>query len=332
MNSKESNVNKITAPNGNEYHYRVIEYSEWKKLTDSYGFEKERKYDNYFAECMQATTLKLGNGQFLLELGRFLLFDNEDNYLAYLDKSGFFRDKKYIPKTYPIKVIEYFPKGKKIIATQVEGEHSELIKKFYPLVQFQDPNVQLYKINDKKYLFSHFSYHGSLIYRSLNEFELSLEKMQLFKRTSSDYRNKKLEKNEFDLWLMYGRNEYEDKFLDLRFSLIERLPELLNTDKSILNFNKSSLKEIEELFYMNVISYEFSDKIFLPLLAYIGEILVKEGLAEWNLYYSEVYDSWIPDIIQDGKLKKLWQPLLKITNPQDESWRTFYEVYNYRPR
>jgi hypothetical protein len=332
MNSEASNINKITAPNGNEYNYRVIEYPEWEDLTNRHGHERVKKYDKYFAECMSATTVQLGNGQLLLELGRLLLFESEDGYLAFLNQAGLFRDKKYISKAFPMKVIEYFPKRKKIVSFKVEEEYSELIKKFYPKVQVQNTNIYLYKINDKKFLYPNSPYNGSLVYSSLSEFGFALDRMNLFKRTSSEYRKKQLEKYEFDLWLMYGRNQYEDDFLDSKFSLIEKLPELLNTDQSIFNFKKSSLKVLEESYYSNVITSDFSDKIFLPLLAYIGEILVREKSAEWNLYYSEIYNSWIPDILQDGKLKKLWRPLLKITDPYDENWRTFYEAYNYKHR
>ncbi len=332
MNPETSNSNKIIAPNGNEYSYRIIEYSEWKDLTNLHGYEKARKFDKYFAECMDATTIILGNGQFLLELGRLLLFDNEDGYLAYLNDSGFFREKKHIPRTYPIKVIEYFPRRKKVISYQVEDEYRELVEKFYPKVQTEDRNIELYKINDKKFLFPHYSYNGSLLYKSINDFKLAFDRINLFKQTSSDYNKKQLEKNEFDLWLMYGRNQYESDFIESRFSLIDMLPDLLNADNSIFNFDKDSLKEIGELFYENVITYDFSDKIFLPLLAYIGEILVREESAQWDLYYSQTYDSWIPDIKQRGKLKKLWWPLLKITSPIDENWRSLFEVYHYQHR
>ncbi len=110
------------------------------------------------------------------------------------------------------------------------------------------------------------------------------------------------------------------------------ISDLIKAPQSLFDYQKSSLPKIENYLYRNIITDDFSDRIFLPLLAYIGETFIEHEGGEWRVEYSEVYNTWIPDVYYENRQKQIWRPLLKILDSTDTIWRPLMTAYMHKVR
>jgi hypothetical protein len=72
--------------------------------------------------------------------------------------------------------------------------------------------------------------------------------------------------------------------------------------------------------------------MFLPLLAYVGEMLRANEGGIWMLHYDEYSDHYMPDIEIKGQPIRLFEKVFKVLDPESTSWIPLYAVYNTRPR
>ncbi len=78
------------------------------------------------------------------------------------------------------------------------------------------------------------------------------------------------------------------------------------------------LPRIDKYLYKRLITPEFQEQVFLPLLAYIGKTFIANRGGEWVMLYDEASDHWLPDIRQtDGEMKMLYHPISLILDPDE---------------
>ncbi|MBK6620363.1 MAG: hypothetical protein IPG32_05585 [Saprospirales bacterium] len=84
--------------------------------------------------------------------------------------------------------------------------------------------------------------------------------------------------------------------------LAAQLPGCSMPLKKFFDGREECLPRIDKYLYKHLITPEFQEQVFLPLLAYIGKTYISNLGGEWVMLYDEPSDHWVPDIRQaDGK-------------------------------
>lgn len=93
-------------------------------------------------------------------------------------------------------------------------------------------------------------------------------------------------------------DKYGQKFPDLVFPLIDKLPQLLNFDNEQLSFDSNGIDLVDEALKWNGASEKKFNEWFPSVLAYYGQCYItkfKDG--EWNVTYDKEDKLWIPEVI-----------------------------------
>lgn len=93
-------------------------------------------------------------------------------------------------------------------------------------------------------------------------------------------------------------DKYGQKFPDLVFPLIDKLPQLLNFDSEQLSFDSNGIDLVDEALKWNGASEKKFNEWFPSVLAYYGQCYItkfKDG--EWNVTYDKEDKLWIPEVI-----------------------------------
>jgi len=210
--------------------------------------------------------------------------------------------KKLIQTIYPKKRVEYLLGSNKIFYYEIDEAEGERIQVLYEAEPKEHPrDTSVYKLHNKVFK------------------EISINRRDMLKEYS--YMNP---------W-MRGRNPYGEQFPDHVDELAAQLPQLLPMPEKYMKYTRNSLPTIDKYLYRNMITDEFTDRVFLPLLAYIGKSYLSENKGEWKMRYDENLTTWTPDIY-DGAFKEMYMPLLEILDSTGGMWTPLAVVYNHRPR
>lgn len=128
---------------------------------------------------------------------------------------------------------------------------------------------------------------------------------------------------------LWDINHYGDKFETKIPILLKLLPTVIPCPKEILNFQSDGLLRLEKYLYQNKFSHRYREVVFLPLLAYIGEMLRINEEGSWVIKYDKYADHYLPDIILDGKELRLFDSIYRLLDPES-SWRPLHAVYYAR--
>ncbi|HMQ59909.1 MAG TPA: hypothetical protein PKE06_04530 [Flavilitoribacter sp.] len=242
-----------------------------------------------------------------------IAYDSFKGYLANRKSSG--SDiKKRIPKVRPIKRIVMLPDFTKIIFYEIDfpgsdtpedrGEHLFKLK-----------NREVYKLNDGKIVQTSTDFQGGMQFDSLEDYQRLADFVAVQHPFSMPNP-------------VCGLNRYGEHFPNHVNELIESLPALLGIQPAKLDFTLKSLPRLDKVLYQNLIDHEFVHKVFLPLLAYIGQMWIKQNDVDWIMQYDEKYDTWIPDVPdKEGKSKKMTMQLDRILSPGNEEFFPLATVY-----
>ncbi len=204
-------------------------------------------------------------------------------------------------KDYPISRIEYLPGNKLIFFHQInpiignifKNLYDQLDKKEYPHVKFES---KLYKISDGKIYQHYLNNNAHFVYR-IEDFESLHQKQKIVIRLANAQRNGKISQYGFSEPTMCGRNFYNDQFVANIDNLINKLKAKLALVDENLEYTRKELIKIENRIFSNLITDQYANELFLPVLAYVGNYCVENFNAEWSLEYDKTFDSWVPDII-----------------------------------
>ena len=287
------------------------------------------EYDSLFLECQDAKLIKLSDGRFLLRMMDWLLFENEKYLLSFINSFNSISNRKILRTSYPKIKIGYLLSGKRVVMVNVSKKEAKLLSIISPTMTSENYPGAIYSIDNKQILIINHEEGDGFIYSSINEFEEILENSQKLLEIRHKYHSKEIELEEYECHLMVGKNPFKDEFLKYVSDLSDSLPLLLNAPKSIFDFSPESLVLIERYLYWNEISNNFSDKVFLPLLSYIGETFIRNNSGRWDISHNELYDIWIPNIATKKEYKHIWKRLIRVLDPRDSNRRTLMSVYTY---
>lgn len=266
---------------------------------------------------------------YLLKDGRVALpcesdvtfYSSMEGFLANLQTSGAFI-QKHIPKTYPIKFIRHTLTGDKVIFYRISPEEFNSLQIAASAEQVN--NQQIWITPDGEVLTegnSLFPDRASFIALSQHVTFCNIVAMKSKGETPPFYAPE-----------FVGRNPYGKEVLGHIPELIEKLPALLELPEKLLSFKEHSLKKIEPYLYRQLITADFAECVFLPLLCYIGEVAKKTQNGEWKVCYDQTLDQWYPDILIEEGYKCLHYPLHHILDNSKDTYYPLRIVLNSKGR
>lgn len=244
------------------------------------------------------------------------IYEPYDAFIEHMEESHI---AKKISKKRPFKLIRRLPDDKTIQIEKIfKDEIAHLISTAQPL----EGSKFLYLLADGRVLEN--NYLEVTIYQNLAEYETWFAHTKRANGFTS-----RIIKGELvgTSWLnLCGVNPYGPDFPTHAKELAKRLPHLINAPEGLFDFSWNKLPDIDFYLYKNVISPEFSEHVFLPLLAYLGETYIRQKGGAWEMLYNHACEDWLPDVRQaDGELKMLYYPVSIILNPE-EGKGTYYAL------
>ena len=242
-------------------------------------------------------------------------------------------NRKFISKELPQTVVFRIPPAKRIV---VGSYISKAEAKFYtnncPVLDFppildlpeQRKGDRSYKLPKGRVLLYESSYDRFILFQSKNDyFDLLVSNKWWAKiwKTADGFFEPQY----------CGINHYGDEFQTKIPVLLEMLPSIIPCPREVLNFQNDGLLKLEKYLYLNRFSHQYREAVFLPLLAYIGEMLrINEG-ANWVVKYDKYADHYLPDIVLGGKEVCLFDSVYQFLDPES-TWRPLHAVYYARGR
>ena len=252
--------------------------------------------------------------------------------------SGIDLTKKHFLTTYPRKRIAYLPNAEKVYYFQINPAEGERITLLYDLYNEASglshiPHASnLYK-TDIDEITEHRTIHEDYNVYFEEDYKALDAKRAIVTQIALDRRRMGREPDYGFIDInMCGRNPYGEQFPDYVDELAAQLPELLHFPESIMAYSLYSLPHIDKYLYRSLFTDEFSDKVFLPLLAYIGKSYIQRNGGEWVMRYDKTFTSWTPDIRDEKGFKDMYRPLLKMLDSTEGYLTPLAVVYNHRPR
>lgn len=302
---------------------------------------KARKNNQYSAllhtACQELIPYFLNDGRVIV-VGPInsVLYKSEIDYIKAYQKRGDFLERKKIPKKdFPIKRIDYLPSGDKIISQEIDPfVGSVLAKTLIPFEKEKYPYISItntaYLVNKNTVLIKNSSYKEFRLFQ-LKDFERLQGKRKIDHQLIISRREGK---DHYDYLnsAMCGRNYLGKDFINNIDLLTQKLPKLANASAHLFNYSLESLKTIEKYVLYHLITDEFSDRIFLPLLAYFGQCILKENESynsEWKMRYDTTYQSWTPDITINGHFLDIYNPVLRMLDPRNDYSGSQDFLYGY---
>lgn len=314
-----NNTYTTTTPWGHTYQICALSLEEAKKLIVQY---EGRELEQYSKILKYGRVFQLNNGQVIIpSYSDALLYDTLQDFFSNLQTSGMFI-QKHISSEYPIPLIAYGLDGKRIIFYQVSPEQgavaTEIAQRLYP----EDSTVF---ITHDQEIVKHVAGGMYFLFNNIVDFQSYQKVFERLKEFGPD-----LVAEPAVVLEMCGRNPFGQSFSEHVDGLISSLPELLHAPEKTFTLKINSLPKIDNYFYRNLITAEFGDRIFLPLLAYIGQTHIQELGGQWYTEQNKLDHGWIPDIVNnEGQKKRMYQQLLKILDPLSKDFYPLATVLHY---
>ncbi|TVL96073.1 MAG: hypothetical protein CV087_23955 [Candidatus Brocadia sp. WS118] len=304
------------------YQYKIID------LTLGKAHELIRQQGGQ--ELERLSKKRTHGGVFLLDTGAVIttsyadatLYESLKAYLSNLYTSGMLV-RKQIPEKFPVQQIEFALDGRKICYHNIapdEGEVLEAVSEKISISKssqnsfFRTPEGELVCKQGESF----FLYQSEKDYFDLEEKYAFLE--SVFRQISNE---------EAVASRMIGRNPYGEYFPEKVEMLISTLPDLLFVPKAVFDHSIKSLSKIEKYIYRQLLTADFSERLFLPLLAYIGNVHILNEGSEWIVKRDITFNVWTPNIrTKEGVVKKLYLPLLNLLDPKNDQWYPLTGVLN----
>lgn len=326
---------KVNSPYGFSYEWELLSLEKAEELVKNQEGSELTKYKALYNECASATPYLLNDGKVVITYPvDAMLFSTLKGYISDLKTSGLFKRHKRIMERLPKQKIEFLSGNEKVYYYELPKTEGEVVatlskqleqKNEYPrsekVIAYKSHEGELIEHNqtqDAYYLFLNEKDYNSFVFK----------RHQLSTKYHS-YQNNMSSGEGFFNPVMCGRNPYGKDFIDKVDDLINQIPNLLHTPDNIMNLRIDSLPKIENYLYRHHFTDDFTDKIFLPLLAYIGKSIISNEGGEWNMRYDELFKTWTPDIKYKGKWKEIYIPLLKILDTTNDKWYPLATVYNH---
>ncbi|MCB9347335.1 MAG: hypothetical protein H6573_07440 [Lewinellaceae bacterium] len=300
---------QLTTPWGFQYSFTAMSIEEATILIEKYNG----------VELKEWTKVKTHGNIYKLDTGQVVstsyvdatVYSSFEGFLANLQTSGM-HIRKHIPTTYPIQHIRYGLKEQKVICYQIDRQELEILLNTANPIANSKPLVFLTNEGEviTEYGFLYQEREGYEIIKTFDDF--------LRKVTKENWSSKKRSQMAPEL---KGRNPFGKEFLNHIHELIDHLPLILACPTKLLTYKENSIDKLEKYLYRNLITADFADKTFLPLLAYIGEVGVRQLEGQWVMRYDEIFNHWYPDVKKrDGGFKDMYRPLMQILDHTQDQY------------
>ncbi len=280
---------------------------------------------------------------FLLDDGKVIqigksgaVFADKQHYFSYLLEGGAFQIVKHVSHTLPRKGIEYLPGGDKVYYFEIPELEGRCMRSVYEQLNKADfatdaDEVYIGPDGDVIEYKEQWSYPYRL-FQSMSDYQKLDERRRIplqlkgIPESIGKYHDPNFAMS------MCGRNPYGKEFPNMAKELAERLPTLINAPEGLLTFTDASFPKLEKHFYRQIITADFADNTFLPLLAYMGLTLINEKGGEWEMLYRSSYDSWSPYVVtKNGQRIQLLKGLIDLFDWQGGNWSPFKSLYSKLP-
>ncbi len=319
---------KVTHKYFGAYETIRMPIDEAQQLIEKHNGKELSKY-KYTIPCTDAISTP-----YLLEDGRVITTKVIDA-IMYNDLKNFMIgatgiQKKLIQTAYPKKRIIYLLDSSKIYYYEIDEAKGERIQVLYEAEPKEHPrDTSVYKLHSGEVVEHQPTGNRFTLYQK-DDYDELCEMRVVLKEISINRRRMLKDYGYMNPWIR-GRNPYGEKFPEHVDELAAQLPQLLPMPEKYMKYTRNSLPTIDKYLYRNMITDEFADRVFLPLLAYIGKSYLNENDGEWKMRYDENLTTWTPDIY-DGAFKEMYMPLLEILDSTEGMWTPLATVYNHRPR
>lgn len=280
----------VKLKNGYTYTFFDITLEEARKLVK----EKSGKYlQQYSSPSSEKLVYLLDNGTLVrTDYVDAILYESLEDYLVARQTII----NKKLPK-HPFKRIIYTAeKGKVILEEISKKEATKLVNNGAKLIK-EERDKKIYTLEENAILMLTKSGEQNSVYPSLEEYK-AVENLFIPR---------------LDKPIMLGRNPYGEDFPNHVDELSKQLFRLLKLPLKSMDFSRRSLFEVEKKMYNKTICDEWTDPLFLPLIAYIGQVVQKEEGGGWEMVHHEKYDTWSPNFRKtDGKLRLFYKDLDEI--------------------
>ena len=299
----------VTTPWGYKYSFEIIPISDALHLIELTEGEELKEWTKLSAH---GKVYLLNNGKVLrTSYGDATVYSSLKAYLSNLQTSGM-HIQKHISTQTPIQFISYGLDNQKIIYHKISEQEWCILKNASQAIQKK--GYLIYNTHEGEVLWG-----DNFLFPDMNSFE-SFQDFELLrnKEIKARWGQGNLDSIEPDL---KGRNPYGRGFPKHTTELVQKLKDLINCPDKILNYKESSLKKLERYLYLKAFNADFADKVFLPLLAYIGEIHIKNIGGKWAMKHDQVFNHWYPDIKMAGSTYKgIFRPIQKIIDYTNDTY------------
>lgn len=319
---------KVTHKYFGDYEITLrVTMKEAHQIIEKHKGRELSKY-KYAIPCTDASAIP-----YLLEDGRVVQTNVMDATIFSSLKGfmiGAISFRKLIQTAYPKKRIKYLSDGSKVVYYEIDEAEGERIQVLYETEPKEHPrDTSVYKLHSGEVVEHQPIGNRFTIYQK-DDYDRLSGLREIFKEISINQRRMLKDYGYLNSWML-GRNPYGEQFPDHVDELAAQLPQLLPMPEKYMKYTRNSLPTIDKYLYRNMITDEFADRVFLPLLAYIGKSYLNENKGEWRMRYDENLTTWTPDIY-DGAFKEIHIPLLEILDSTEGMWTPLAVVYNHRPR
>lgn len=281
---------------------RIVEEQKGKELTQFSSKTLEIYY--YLLDDNKVVCIPQG--------GDATVYDSYAGYLSNRQTSGMYI-AKHIPNTYPVHHIHYLKGGRKLYYETIESTEAKKMIEGLALRSLPwGRKEKLYYLLPDGRVIPEISFDYVNRFASFQDYA----DYEDFRLTEAEA----MKPGEKVVTQMCGRNPYGEQFPEHVEALCLKLPALLNAPAKVFDYSPNSLSKLDRYLYQHLITDYFADEVFLPLLAYAGQVNIKHKGCSWQLFYDEVWDSWVPDIqTPDGRLLVIYNPLLEILDSWEET-------------
>lgn len=125
-------------------------------------------------------------------------------------------------------------------------------------------------------------------------------------------------------YFLQGRNPFGADLLKQIDKLTAELSSLTGVPVQKLDFSLGSLTLIWKALKKQTFSDELVNKVYLPLLVYLGEAQIRNFGGKWDLFYDNYYRIWVPEVLSPaGRKTEIYLSLFEDLDPDKEKFQPF---------